>query len=228
MNNNVVFENEYVENSEDRPSQTDKKIKMVYGKGINDADYIVQIKEIIQKGKRNQRLVWICPYYIRWKDMLRRCYSEKYHTKQSTYIGCTVYDEWLYFSKFKAWMETQDWEGKQLDKDLLVKGNKVYSPAACVFISTEVNCFLLESTSSRGKYKIGVSWHKSHHKFSASCRDPFSSKGKHLGYFLTEEEAHQAWLTEKLEHAKRLAALQPDERVAKAIIYRYENYKELS
>lgn len=216
-----------MKNSKDIPSQTDKKIKMVYGKGINDADYIVQIKEIIQKGKRNQRLVWICPYYIRWKDMLSRCFSEKFHAKNPTYIGCTVCDEWLTFSNFRVWMEKQDWEGKQLDKDLLVKGNKIYSPTTCVFVSKEVNRFLLESTATRGKYKIGVCWHKRDGKFAATCRDPFALKQKHLGYFLTEEEAHQTWLSEKLEHAKRLAALQPDERVAKAIIDRYENYKEL-
>lgn len=106
----------------------------VCGVGINDSDYVVQKKETIKgiDGKRKQRLVWICPYYRAWQSMLVRAYSKSYHKRRPTYIGCSVSEEWKTFSNFKSWMEGQVWEGKQLDKDLLVEGNKVYSEETCV------------------------------------------------------------------------------------------------
>lgn len=64
------------------------KTKLVYGVGINDADYVVQRKETIEvNGVRKRRLVWVCPYYQVWRTMLRRCYSTKYHDRQPTYKG---------------------------------------------------------------------------------------------------------------------------------------------
>ena len=111
-----------------------KPKRLVYGVGINDADYVVQKWETIGyvNGKQKQKLIWICPYYSAWKSMLKRCYSSKYQDKRPTYKGCSVSDEWLTFSVFKVWMEKQDWEGKQLDKDLLFEGNKIYSADTCV------------------------------------------------------------------------------------------------
>ena len=48
----------------------------------------------------------------------------------------------------------------QLDKDLLVKGNKVYNESTCVFLPKEINSVLTKSTASRGDYLIGVCWSK--------------------------------------------------------------------
>ena len=112
-----------------------KPKKLVCGVGINDADYAVQKLETVgyADGKRKQRLVWVCPYYQTWIDMLKRCYSDKLQERQPTYKGCSVSEEWLTFSAFKVWMEKQDFERKQLDKDLLFEGNKVYSAETCVF-----------------------------------------------------------------------------------------------
>ena len=76
--------------------------------------------------------------------MLQRCYSESHLVRQPTYKGCSVCEEWLTFSNFKSWMEQQDWEGKQLDKDLLVYKNKIYSPETCVFVSSVINSFFVE------------------------------------------------------------------------------------
>jgi hypothetical protein len=202
-----------------------KKKKLVCGVGINDADYIVMIKETIgyENGKQKQKFVWICPFYSRWRLMIQRCYSVKYQEKFPTYKGCFVCKEWLTFSKFRQWMQNQDWGGKQLDKDILVPGNKVYSPDTCVFVEKRVNVFLTESTASRGQHLIGASLDKTLNKFHAYCNDG-SGKKKHLGLFDTELEAHKAWLAFKLEQAKILAAEQSDPRVAKALIERYENY----
>ena len=202
-----------------------KAKKLVYGVGINDADYFTQKFETIEvNGVRKKKRVWICPYYQSWKEMLRRCYSPEYQEKKPTYKGCSVSEEWLRFSNFRRWMEKQDWEGMQLDKDLLLEGNKVYSGETCVFVTSTVNMFTIDRGASRGEWLIGVNWHKGAGKFRSQCGNPFTNKGEPLGLFLCEEEAHQAWLKRKLELAKELAAEQTDERVAKALIERYINY----
>lgn len=201
--------------------------KLVCGVGINDADYVIQKGETIKciDGKIKQKLIWVCPFYRVWHSMLNRCYSSKYQERRPTYKGCSVSEEWLTFSNFRAWMVTQDWDGKQLDKDLLFEGNKIYSPDTCVFVSGMVNNFTIDSGASKGDLMIGVYWHKSTNKFRSKCCNPFINKQEHLGYFDSEQDAHNAWLNRKLELAKELAAIQTDERVAKALIARYTNYK---
>ena len=199
--------------------------RLVYGVGINDADYVVEKREtIIVNGVRKKRQVWICPYYRTWKSMLERCYSNKYQERRPTYKGCTVSEEWKTFSNFRAWMEKQDWEGKQLDKDLLMVDNKVYSAETCVFVTHSVNSFTSDCGAARGKWLIGVYWNKRAGKFVSRCSNPFTKKSEHLGLFTFEQEAHQAWLERKLELATLLAAEQTDERVSKALIERYTNY----
>ena len=199
--------------------------KLVYGVGINDADYVVeQNKTFNINGVRKQRLVWYCPYYRMWRNMLQRCYSTKLQERYPTYKGCSVTEEWLTFTNFKSWMERQDSECKHLDKDLLVEGNKVYSEDTCVFVSPMVNTFTTDSGAARGEWLIGVDWHKGASKFSSKCSNPFTKKREHLGYFTCEQEAHNAWLKRKLELAHELAAIQEDPRVAKALVDRYMNY----
>jgi len=202
-----------------------KAKKLVYGVGINDADYVTQKWETIEEnGVRKRRRVWECPYYRVWNSMLRRCYSAKYQERCPTYRGCSVSEEWLTFSVFKMWMECQDFEGKQLDKDILFEGNKVYSAETCVFVTRAVNMFTIDRGNDRGEWMIGVYWDKEESKFKSQCRNPLINKTEHLGRFTSELEAHQAWLERKLELAHELAAEQTDERVAKALIERYTNY----
>ena len=137
-----------------------KKKKLVYDVGLNDADYKVQefTTVVDENGKEGRKLAWMCPFYRKWTEMLKRCYSPIYQERHPTYIGCSTCRDWLVFSNFKMWMETQDWEGKELDKDILFPGNKVYGPATCVFVDKRVNTFSTECNASRGKYLIGVSW----------------------------------------------------------------------
>lgn len=104
----------------------------VIGVGINDADYDTCVNGSV------------CPYYRKWADLLRRCYSKRFLEKRSSYKGCTVCKEWHTFSNFKRWMEKQDWEGKVLDKDLLSGDDKIYSPDTCVFLPSKINNFLSE------------------------------------------------------------------------------------
>ena len=203
-----------------------KPNRLVRGVGINDADYVVRKNETIGYvgGKRKLKTVWVCPYYETWANMLSRCYSAKTQDRQPTYVGCSVSEEWLTFSAFKNWMKKQEWEGKHLDKDILIKGNKVYSSDACIFVTQTVNSFTTDSGAARGDWMIGVSWNKRDCKFQSNCKNPFTNKKEHLGHFTTEMEAHQAWLKRKLELARLLASEQADSRVSRALVERYTSY----
>lgn len=198
-----------------------QKNKLVYGVGVNDADYEVYRYEKVN-GK--WKSVWKCPFYRKWQAMLERSYSQELHKKFNTYIDCSTAPEWHYFMTFRAWMVEQDWEGKELDKDLLFPGNKLYSSGTCIFVSPSVNKFLNQNKGNRENWPIGVSFRPENRQFQARCQDILSGKTKSLGYHDTAEEAHQAWLTFKLAQAKILASQQTDLRVAAALIDRYENY----
>jgi hypothetical protein len=200
-----------------------KHKKLVYGVGTNDADYVVSKKETIgyEGGKQRFKLIWACPYYSTWASMLSRCYSAKAQDKRPTYRDCTVSEEWRTFSNFKEWMEKQEWKGLQLDKDLLIEGNKIYSPETCVFVTLMVNSFILDCRAARGDWQIGASWDKIKNKFQSTCRNPFTKKLEKLGYFDCEQEAHNAWSKRKLELARELASIQTNPRVAKALFDRY-------
>lgn len=198
-----------------------KKNKLIHGIGVNDADYPVYKMGKVD-GKR--KILWVCPFYVKWTSMLDRCYSKKTIHKYPSYTKCSVVPEWHYFSQFKVWMETQDWEGKHLDKDLLLKGNKVYGPDTCLFIEAELNSFILEPTKKSTNLPIGVFKSKNSDKYEARCNN--GVKCIYLGSFETIEKAHNAWLTFKLEQANIIAQKQTDQRISKALIERYENYED--
>ena len=191
-----------------------KKNKLVFGVGINDADYHVYKRE-------NGKKVWGCPYYRTWTDMLVRAYSDKYKQKHPTYEGVAVCEEWHSFMNFRSWMMQQEWKGKHLDKDILVQGNKVYSPTTCVFVDSAVNKFLNDNAASRGEWPIGVHWVEPRKKFMSLCCNPFTKKQEYLGYFHCPNQAHKAWKKRKHELACQLADIQTDERVAEALRTRY-------
>lgn len=175
--------------------------ELVYGVGINDADYVIRKREhFYVNGKRHAKNTWECPFYSKWAKMLYRCYHKGFLESNPTYKGCSVTAEWLRFSNFKAWMETQDWEGKQLDKDILFPGNRLYSAETCVFVSQRVNKFLVIKTMS-GKYLTGVSWKKDRRKYAARCSNPFIGKVVMLGEYKDMYEAHNVWFEYKLKLA---------------------------
>lgn len=187
--------------------------KLIYGVALNDVGCFAQ--EAVNGSRVH------CKFYATWKGVLERCYSKKCQDKHPTYIGCSLSNEWLVFSNFKRWMETQDWQGKEIDKDLLFVGNKIYSPYTCVFVDRLTNSFVIDCGASRGAYPLGVGWHIRVEKFQARCSNPFSKKREHLGYFSCQHEAHIAWKKRKRELACKLADLQSDKRVAEALRTRY-------
>lgn len=187
-----------------------KKDGMVYRVATNDADYKVT------KSVGGKRVM--CPFYRRWMSMLTRCYNPEYKSKYPTYQDCYVDQDWLKFSNFKKWMEKQNWQGMHLDKDLIVNGNKAYKEGLCIFIPHKVNTFFGVAASNKSKYPIGV--FKDVSRFYSSCHNPFTNKVDSLGYFDTEEEAHQAWRRKKIELAHKLAECQDDKEIAALIIKR--------
>lgn len=99
----------------------------IYGKGI------------YEKGKYNST----SPAYKKWTGMLNRCYNKKFIKDNPWYKNCKVDEEWLYFKKFAEWYEENKVEGfdLELDKDILKKGNRVYSSENCLLVPKEVNLF---------------------------------------------------------------------------------------
>jgi hypothetical protein len=190
-----------------------KKTKLVFGVGINDANYTVS--PVINGGQ------YKCPFYLVWKSMLHRLYNKNDHKFIRNYNDCRVCEEWLKFSNFKAWMETQDWFGKELDKDLLVKGNKLYSPQTCLFIGKNLNKFLTDSKFTRGELLIGVSRQKHSNKFKAECSGRILGVKGYIGLFDTEVKAHLAWKKRKHKYACKLAELETDPRIIHALQTRY-------
>ncbi len=173
--------------------------KLVYGIGFNDKKYLAKIK-----GKHTDE-------YIAWQNMLMRC-TKSCWDKHSTYIGAYCSDTFKSYSSFYDWYQTQpnannrDEDGKKwcLDKDILVKGNKMYSETTCIFIPQRINALLTKSNATRGKHPIGVSWKKQSDRYSARCNTD-RGVAKHLGYFDTPEEAFCVYKAYKEQLIKDVA-----------------------
>ena len=161
--------------------------------------------------------------YVLWQGMLQRCYSDTFKKRYPTYEGCEVSENFKSYEYFYEWCHEQigfgnkDWH---LDKDLLVKGNKVYSEDYCVFIPKNINLLLVKREASRGKHLIGVSWCKRDKVFRAMvCKN--KGKPKSLGCFNTELEAFNAYKQAKESFVKEQANErkgQIDERAYEALM----------
>lgn len=144
-------------------------------------------------------------YYELWCSIIARCYSDNFKKKSSAYIGCSVCKEWHDFQNFARWYTEQEFcfEGYHLDKDILVEGNKIYSPETCCLVPMEINILFTDSKASRGDYPIGVHLDKSSGKFAAQIR--YFGKNLFLGRFDTVEEAHNAYKVKKEGYVKEVA-----------------------
>ena len=177
----------------------DPYVPSVYGVGIIGTKYPVS------EGGRDTK------EYKLWMGMLRRGYSDGFKKRCPTYEGCEVSDNFKNYEYFYEWCNKQIGftnEGNEnpfhLDKDLLIKGNKVYSEDSCIFLPREINQLLVKCTASRGKYLIGVCWCNTKKAFVARVS---KNKGKQefLGYFNTEIEAFKAYKQAKESFVKEQA-----------------------
>ena len=144
--------------------------------------------------------------YSLWINMLKRCYEDDYLLAHPTYKGCYVSEKFLNFSYFKGWCEKQigfNKNGYNLDKDILVKGNKIYSEDTCVFVHQKINKLFTKRDTRRGKYLIGVSYREWDGKFVASMTK--EGKKRHIGLFKTETEAFNAYKVAKEDYIKEVA-----------------------
>lgn len=183
---------------------------------VNDADYPTQFEG------------WICPHYKVWASMKNRVCK--------LYSDVGICKDWLVFSNFSKWMETQPWIGRQLDKDILGGDKKIYSPETCRFVPSWINTLVVRQDNRRGKYPIGVH-HKPGYKrpFAAQVNDGLGGK-LHLGYFNTPEEAHAEYLLGKaavvksaIERWKSSGLGNGDEDIIQALIKQYvevEKYEQ--
>ena len=170
--------------------------------------------------------------YESWKHILERCYDEKEQKKHPTYKGCMVCDEWLFYPNFKKWYEENYYEieGQKmnLDKDILIKGNKIYSPETCVFVPQNINKLFLKRQNDRGDLPIGVIWHKRDKEYQAQCNifdvKNGKCKKKHLGCYSTPQEAFQVYKEFKENYIRQVAEYYKDcipQKLYKAM-YKYE------
>ena len=153
---------------------------LVYGVGVNDGKYPSWVNGKVAK-----------EYHL-WNSLLLRCYNPKHHKRQPTYIGCTTSENFKNYSYFHDWCQNQigfNQEGYQLDKDLILKGNKLYSEDTCLFIPSELNTLLINRRLDRGNLPIGVSAHQG--RFRVRCCK--GSPNRHIGLFNTAEEAFAAY-----------------------------------
>ena len=176
---------------------------LVCGVGVNDADYAVSPKI---DGKRDT-----CPFYKKWAYMLARAYSGK----RSAYENVLVCQEWLTFSSFRSWMETQDWLGKDLDKDIVSPGNKLYSPSTCCFVAPEINSLLVGQGTSNCSAQ-GVTYNKTDNRYISRVSE--NGTIKYLGCFTSHESAHAAYAINKSKHLTTIAHQQADTRVAAGLL----------
>lgn len=144
--------------------------------------------------------------YDLWYGMLKRCYSEKSLTRDKVYAGCSVSEYFKVYENFYNWCNDQVGfsEGFHIDKDLLIKGNRVYSESTCCFIPLEINNSLTKANTKRGEYPIGVSRTK-YNKYRAALNKGSSLGMTHIGNFDTPLEAFYAYKQEKEKYLKSLA-----------------------
>ena len=168
--------------------------------------------------------------YNAWYGMLTRCYNEKYHEKYPTYIDCEVYKEWLNFQNFGVWYEDNYYEIKgermALDKDILIKGNKIYSPDTCIFVPQTINSLFIKRNKARGKSVIGTT--PVNGKYKAQCQifnpETGKSKQEYLGTYDTQEKAFEVYKQFKERYIKRVAEHYKDQIPDKLYqaMYKYE------
>lgn len=172
-------------------TKTKTRNSLVRGVGRNDASYPVVVCLYGVKVS--------CPAYKVWENMLSRCYTSSYQRNLKTYIGCTVHSDWHSFTQFRAWWLLNYVDGWELDKDLLVVNNKIYSADTCLFVPQWLNNLTLAHNAGRGSLPIGVTLNGGRLARPYQAQSSDGTGGRvHLGRYATPEAAHMAWLQYKL------------------------------
>lgn len=194
--------------------ETKEKIKCSYlcfKKGEVKSHFSPTVYDVgiigLEKSKDNNGK--IIKSYRHWSEMLRRSYSKKFKEKNPTYKDVTCCEEWLLYSNFKKWYDENFYQIENeiidLDKDILQKGNKIYSPDTCVFVPHNINMLFTKNNSKRGDLPIGVSGYN--RKYVSRCS--YDKNGikinKHLGYYETTKQAFQSYKSFKEQLIRQVA-----------------------
>lgn len=184
--------------------------RLKYGVGYNSGRKHL----VLVNGKNNI-------FYTLWSNMMGRCYSPSTNFKSKSYEGCTVSEEFHDYQDFADWCTKQKYyrKGYCLDKDILVRGNKIYSPETCCFVPTEINNLFVDRRSERGEFPIGVTKHNKTGRFISRLS---TNKGRmYLGLYDTPEQAYIVYAKAKEEYVKQIARKwqdQIDENVYNALM----------
>lgn len=180
----------------------DGEVKYPYDKSVCNVGYF---GEGDYKGSTNNKTNI---NYNQWDNMLHRCYDDKYQKDKPTYIGCTVNPLWHNFQTFAQWHSENYYtiEGQRmcLDKDILYKGNKIYSPETCIIVPEKINALFIKNNAMRGNLPIGVFILKSKKAYQVKCNDR-NNKVQTFGKYDTPESAFESYKSYK-EHVIRETA----------------------
>lgn len=178
-------------------------VKNVYDKSKFGIGFIGEGKHSIRENDR------YTDKYLTWSGMLMRCFSKRFLEDHPTYKDCTVCEEWHCYQNFADWYDENYYEVEghrmHLDKDILVKGNRVYSPDTCAFVPQFINGMFIGRKALRGNLPIGVkTCSRYENKYEVRCCD---SKGgrKYLKTFNSPEEAFEAYKEYKEQVIKDIA-----------------------
>ena len=164
--------------------------------------YNVGITGVIDKGESDT----YC--YKLWVNIMTRCDNEDYKKARPVYKDVIICDEWKYYPNFKEWFNEHwyviDGERTELDKDIINKGNKIYSPDNCVFVPQRINSLFTKRNSKRGDLPIGVT--SRNYNNNIYYYSTVSINGKNIAKsFKTVKEAFQDYKFRKEREIKRIA-----------------------
>lgn len=197
----IMFENGYVTRTSWK-SFSEGSVKTPYDKTVCNTGYL---------GEGEYKACVNCkvtPQNETWRQMIRRCYSLEFQKKHPSYINCTVSEEWHNFQNFAKWYDENyyeiDGEKTELDKDILVKGNKIYSPETCIFVPSYINLLFTKSNGTRGNLPIGVRKYEIEGRFMVQCNNKEGRKVS-LGIFDSKEEAFEVYKNFKEKQIREVA-----------------------
>jgi len=181
-------------------------IKSPYDKSVCNIGYIGEGKYKINNtnGKHSNE-------YSKWAYMFTRCYNENERENNPTYKNAIICDEWHCYQSFAKWYEENYYQVENelmvLDKDILYKGNKVYSPETCIFVPERINVLFVKNDARRGDYPIGVSWYKESSKYMSNYSKIEGGKKvqKYLGLYTSSKKAFEVYKQNKEKYIKEVA-----------------------
>ena len=198
-----------------------KSRKLKYGVGIND----VMIPGFVYTRT-----------YRTWSGIIKRTDMRDpklmEYEKNKCYNDCTLDPRWFKLSVFKEWVEQwDDYENKEIDKDILIPGNKIYGPETCLMVRPLINTFF--KPNIKRDLPRGVSRNISYRDGSRGGKNLYRAqitkvgeKKKNqsrlgmisLGYYPTIEEASAAYESARKEQLQFLIETETDIRVKNALI----------